>query len=69
MKTFDDDSPPIKTSIDKFQNIFSFKIKLGYYDKISMPETMTLLGSTKIRITRDKKNVKMYLVWKLLKKY
>ena len=55
MKTFADDSPPIKTSINKFQNIFSFKIKLGYYDEILMPETMTLLGSTKIRIATDKK--------------
>ena len=31
-----------------------FRIKTGYYLELSTPETMKLLGSTKIKITKDK---------------
>ena len=32
----------------------TFKIKSGYYLELLTPETMKLLGSTKIKITEDK---------------
>ena len=31
-----------------------FKIKSGYYLKLLTPETMKLLGSTEVKITKDK---------------
>ena len=31
-----------------------FRIKTGYYLELLTPETMKLLGSTKIKITKDK---------------
>ena len=41
--------------INKIENRIRFKIKTGYYLKLLTPETKTLLGSTKIKITKDKK--------------
>ena len=35
--------------------MITFKIKSGYYLELLMPETMKLLGSTKYKITKDKK--------------
>ena len=39
--------------VNKIENGITFKIKTGYYLKILIPETMKLLGSTKIKITKD----------------
>ena len=38
---------------NKIENRTTFKIKAGYYLEISTPETMTLLRSTKSKITKD----------------
>ena len=51
--------PPIRIYINKIENRITFGIKTGYCLEILMPETMKLLGSTKINITKDEngKNV------------
>ena len=38
---------------NKIENRTTFKIKAGYYLEILTPETMTLLRSTKSKITKD----------------
>ena len=38
-----------------FENRVTFKIKKGYALELLTPETMKLLGSTKNKITEDKK--------------
>ena len=45
--------------VNKIENIFTFKIKAGYYLELLTPETMKLLGSAKSKVTNDKngKNV------------
>ena len=40
--------------MDKIENRNTFKIKTGYYLEILTPETMKLLRSAKIKITKDK---------------
>ena len=40
--------------VNKVENRITFKIKTGYYLKLLTPETMKLLGSTKIQINKDK---------------
>ena len=42
------------TYVNKIENTITFKIKTGYYLKLSMPETMKLLRSTKSKINKDK---------------
>ena len=37
-----------------FISMITFKIKNGYYLELLTPETMTLLGSTESKITKDK---------------
>ena len=51
--------PPIRIYINKKENRITFGIKTGYCLELLMPETMKLLGSTKINITKDEngKNV------------
>ena len=39
--------------VNKIENRITFKIKTGYYLELLIPETMELLGSTKIKITKD----------------
>ena len=46
-------NPSIKIYINKIENRIMFKIKTGYYLELLMPETMKLLGSTKIKITKN----------------
>ena len=46
------DNPPIGIFLNKVKNRVTFRIKTGYY--LLTPETMKLLGSTKIKITKDK---------------
>ena len=40
--------------INRIENRITFKIKNGYYLELLTPETMTLLGSTESKITKDK---------------
>ena len=42
------DNPSIKMFVNKIENRITFKIKTGYYLELLTPETMKLLGSTKI---------------------
>ena len=48
------DNPSIKIYVNKIENRIAFKIKTWYYLELLMPETVKLLGSTKIRIIIDK---------------
>ena len=40
--------------VNKIENRVTFKIKNGYNPELLTPETMKLLGSTEIKITKDK---------------
>ena len=40
-----DHKPPIKTYINKTENRIQFKIELGYYLELLMPETINYLES------------------------
>ena len=42
-------NPSIRTFINKIENRITFKIKTEHYNELLLPETMKLLGSTKIR--------------------
>ena len=46
-------NPPIRIYANKIENRITFKIKTGYYLELLTPETMKLLGITKIKITKD----------------
>ena len=59
-------NPSIRICINKIENRITFKIKIGYYLELLTPETMKLIGSTKLKITKTKM-VRMVLIWKLLK--
>ena len=48
------DNPSIKIHISKIENRITSNIKTGYYLELLTPETMKLLGSTNIKITKDK---------------
>ena len=60
------DKPSIHIYVNKIKNRITFKIKNGYSLEILTRETMKLLGSTKNKITKDKKE-KIYHTLKLLK--
>ena len=60
------DKPSIHINVNKIKNRITFKIKNGYSLEILTKETMKLLGSTKNKITKDKKE-KIYHTLKLLK--
>ena len=46
-------NPSIRIYICEVENRIAFKTKTGYYLKLLPPETMKLLGSTKIKITKS----------------
>ena len=48
------DNPSIKIYVNKIENRVTFKIKNGYFLELLTPETMKLLESTEIKITKDK---------------
>ena len=48
------DNLSIKMCVNKIENRITFKIKTGYYLELLKPETMKLIGSTKIKITENK---------------
>ena len=54
------DKPSVKIYVNKIENRITFKIKNGYSIELLTPETMKLLRSTEIKITKDKngKNVR-----------
>ena len=54
------DKPSVKIFVNKTENRITFKIKNGYSIELLSPETMKLLRSTEIKITKDKngKNVR-----------
>ena len=43
------DNPLTGIYVNKIENRITFKIKTGYYLELLTPESMKLLGSTKIR--------------------
>ena len=47
------DNPSIRIYVNKIKNRITFKIKTGYYLELLTPETMKLLGRTKIKIAKD----------------
>ena len=50
----DIDKPSIQIYVNKIENRVTFKIKNGYSLELLTSETMKLLGSTKIKIIKDK---------------
>ena len=48
------DKPSVQIYVNKIENRVTLKIKNGYSLELLMPETMKLLGSTEIKITKDK---------------
>ena len=46
------DNPSIRLHVNKIENRITFKIKNGYYLELLIPETMELLESTEIEITK-----------------
>ena len=48
------DNPSVKIYVNKIENRITFKIKNGYSIELLTPETMKLLRSTEIKITKDK---------------
>ena len=50
----DIDEPSVQIYVNKIENRIRFKIKDGYSLELLTPETMTLLGSTENKITKDK---------------
>ena len=44
-----------KICVNKIENIITFKVKKEYYLEPLTPETIKLLGSTKSKVTKDKK--------------
>ena len=48
------DNPPIRIYVNRMENNITYKIKTGYYLEILTPETMKLLGRTKIKIPKNK---------------
>ena len=47
------DNFSIKIYANKIKHRITFNIKTGYYLELSTPETVKLLGSTKIKMTED----------------
>ena len=51
------DNPSIRIYVNKIENRITFKIKNGYYLELLTPETMKLLGSTKVTKDKNGENV------------
>ena len=50
------DKPSVQIYVNQIENRVTLKIKNGYSLELLTPETMKLLGSTKNKITKDKKD-------------
>ena len=48
------DKPSVQIYVNKIDNVITFKTRNGYALEILTPDTMTLLGSTENKITKDK---------------
>ena len=48
------DSPSIRIYLNETENRITFSIKKGYCLELLTPEIMKLLGSTEIKITKDR---------------
>ena len=59
------DNPSIRIYVNRIENRITFKIKSGYYLELLTPETIKLLGSAEIKITRNK-NGENYLIQRSL---
>ena len=59
-------NPSIIIYLNKIEKRVTFKVKKRYYLELLTPETITLLASTKSKIMENE-NVKMFLIYKLLK--
>ena len=46
-------NPSVRIYINKIENRIPFKIKTGNYLELITPETMELVGSTKVKITKN----------------
>ena len=55
LETFTDNLP-IKIYVNKIENKIRFRLKIGYYLELLMPEAMKLLGSAKITKDENGKN-------------
>ena len=53
------DNPSVRIYVNKIEDRITFKIKTGYYLQLLPPETMKLLGSNKIKITKGKNGENM----------
>ena len=53
------DKPSAQIYTNKIENMVTFQIKNGYALKLQAPEIIKLLGSTKIKITKDKNDEKV----------
>ena len=53
------DKPSVQLYANNTENRISFKIKNGYTLELLMPETMTLLGSTENKMTKDENDENM----------
>ena len=51
----DIDEPSVQIYVNKIENRLIFKIKDGYTLELLTPETIKLLGSTKNKITKEKR--------------
>ena len=47
------DNPSIRIQVNKIESRITFKIKTRYYLERIIPETMKLIGSTKIEVPKD----------------
>ena len=56
------DNPSITIYVNKIENRITFEIKTEYYLELLTPQTIELIGSTEIKITKDDKIVKIYLI-------
>ena len=54
-KINDNNKPLRRIFVNKIKNRIPFKIKTGYYIELVTPEKMKLLGSSKSKITKEKK--------------
>ena len=50
--------PPVKICVNKIQHRITLNIKSGYYLELLITECMKILGSTKEKITEDRKGGK-----------
>ena len=53
------DNLAIRLYANKSGNWVTFRIKTGYYPELVKPETIILLGSTKIKVTKDETGANM----------